>query len=127
MKYYLYAVQNSSGQYLRTKGYNGLGECWIDDLTRAKTWWKESTAKAQITWWARNYPEYPVPKLAVLEVDIYDIIDQQDRVTAANRKKEIADTRAGIQYAEYEKERAVREIARANEKLKRAEEILCRK
>jgi hypothetical protein len=58
-----YAVRSKDGKWLRAKGYGGSGKSWVDEMSKAKIYANPGPAKAQITFWAKNYPEYGVPEL----------------------------------------------------------------
>lgn len=61
-----YIVRNKEGKFLRSKGYGGSGECWVDDLEKAKVWSRPGPAKAQVTWWLTHYPSYGLPEIVPL-------------------------------------------------------------
>jgi len=92
----LYAVMNHEGLYLRSKGYGGYGNPWVDTIEKARIYPKEKTAKAQITFWAKNYSEYPIPSLVVLKAEIETVINQETRVNSVITKQAILDTNKTI-------------------------------
>lgn len=67
-----YVVRNKEGKFLRSKGYNGYGECWVDGLDKAKVWSKPGPAKAQRTWWLEHFPDYGAPDVIPLLASIGD-------------------------------------------------------
>ena len=85
----LYAVQNSDGQFFRSKGYGGYGKSWVEKLESAKIYTKKGQALSRITWWSNNFPKYGIPKLIILSAEIKEVVDQTDRVTKVIDKKKI--------------------------------------
>jgi len=71
----LYAVMNKEGKYFRNKGYGGYGKSWVDGLKKARIYSHPGPAKAQITYWAKTFPEYGIPVLVELRVKEMNIID----------------------------------------------------
>lgn len=98
----LYLVRNKEGKYLRAKGYNGYGECWVDDIKKAKIYTKKSTASSQITWWSGKYPQYGVPDLIPLITTLGEPIDQTKRVSDSLRKKKINEAKRKFKWAKYQ-------------------------
>lgn len=58
-----YIVRNQQGKYLRSKGYMGSGNNWVDDIGRAKIYSKPHYAQTQIDFWYSKYPSYGKPDL----------------------------------------------------------------
>src|SRR5579885_1835112 len=86
-----YLVRNQDGKWLRTKGYGGVGECWTDDVKRAKVYGRIGPARAQVSFWANHYPKYGVPDIVKLEISGFTIINEADRIKKqAIKKKEAA-------------------------------------
>ncbi len=79
----LYAVRNREGKWFRSKGYNGYGESWVEDINKAKWYSKPGVAKSQVTYWAKNYPKFGVPDLVRITSNTYEIVDQKERVVKA--------------------------------------------
>jgi hypothetical protein len=75
-----YAVRSKDGKWLRSRGYGGSGESWVEDFTKAKIWSSARGAKGQITWWAKNYPKFGVPDLVMITIGKCVYLDQADRV-----------------------------------------------
>lgn len=65
-----FVVRSSSGQFFRSKGQNYSRSSWVDDIKDAKVYTKIGPAKAQATWWTRNFPDFGVPDVVVLEARI---------------------------------------------------------
>jgi len=91
----LFALINSNGQFMRAKGFSGDGDLWVDGIKPARIYTHVEPAKAQATYWKRNYPEYECPKIAVLEATVKNVLDQEERVAHANeiQKKREATSR----------------------------------
>jgi hypothetical protein len=104
----MYAVRNRDGKWLRSKGYNGYGECWVDDIKKAKIYPKIGTAKTQITYWAKNYPQYGAPDLVEFHCQEALVIDQTERTTKAINKIKLAELR----HKQYNLEHQIKELAK---------------
>lgn len=93
----VYAVRNSDGQWLRSKGYGGSGEIWVDDLRQARLYPKIGPARGRVTWFTKNYPEYPMPDLVKLTVTQMEVVtSEKERVEDKIRKAEAAKFQAEI-------------------------------
>lgn len=101
-----YAIINHENKFLRRKGYGGYGNSWIDNIGAARIYPKIGTAKAQITFWGKNYPQYPTPKLVEITGSITSIIEQGDRVKNAIDKERELENRHALYRAQIEYERA---------------------
>jgi hypothetical protein len=97
-----YAVRSKDGKWLRAKGYGGSGKSWVDEMSKAKIYANPGPAKAQITFWAKNYPEYGVPELVQITTATCNFIDQEDRVKEAITKQEIEEHRRKLRRLETE-------------------------
>lgn len=90
----LYIIRNKENKYYRSKGYGGYGDSWVDDIQKCRMYTKVGSAKRQITYWAKNYPEYGTPDILELDAKITQVINQEDRVSdiikEQNRRKNIA-------------------------------------
>lgn len=117
----MYLVRNSDGQYYRRVGYGGYGACWTDDVARASVWTKQSTARARVSYFANNYPNYPVPNLIEIAAGTIAVHDETARI----EKAKIAKARAEARYQEQQKkrdlERAQRNLVEAQRNLRAAE------
>lgn len=81
-----YVVRSKDGKYLRSKGYGGSGDSWVETLDKAKVWNKIGGANGQVTWWTRNYPEYGIPDVIPLTATIGEALNQDERVAKALKK-----------------------------------------
>lgn len=63
----LYVIRAADGKFLRAKGYQGHGQCWVESIQDAKVYMRPGPAKAQVTWWTQNFPEYGIPEVVILE------------------------------------------------------------
>jgi len=77
----LYAVRNAEGQWFRRKGYGGYGKTWVDNFSAARIWNKIGHARAQVTYFAKHYPQYGIPELVELTVTGFEVLDETERVT----------------------------------------------
>jgi len=106
----LYVVRNRDGKYFRAKGIGGYGDSWVDELERARIYTKASSAKAQITFWATNYPDYGTPDLVILEAKIKEVVPQDERVKGVVKAAKKRDVAYRKKQAEFEIKRLQREI-----------------
>jgi hypothetical protein len=114
----LYAVINSDGKFFRSKGYGGYGQSWVDDISKAKIYPTSRPAKAQITFWGKNYPEYGIPKLIEMTATVTDIIDQTDRVDKFIKDSKLKELRYEENKKKWEYEKAIKDLEKAKDKLK---------
>lgn len=71
---YIYAVKrNLDSTWLRSKGRSGYGEKWVHDFERAKIYGKESTAKAQCTYYSRRGIICSIIKFKLVEIPPYNV------------------------------------------------------
>lgn len=84
-----YAVRSKDGKWLRAKGYGGSGNSWVDDISKAKIYPSTRGPKAQITFWANNYPQYGVPDLVRITVGKCEYLDQTERVSDSKVRKDV--------------------------------------
>lgn len=91
-----YAVRSKDGKWFRSKGYDYSGmnskKSWVDNIVDAKIYAKPGPAKAQVTFWATNYPQFGVPDLVQITVGKCIYLDQEDRVKKVQHKKAIENT-----------------------------------
>ena len=66
----LYVIRNKEGKFFRSIGYGGGGMNWQDKLENAKFYAKAGTAKGQITFWFKEYPQYGCPELLEFDLDV---------------------------------------------------------
>lgn len=97
----LYAVRSKDGKWLRSKGQNGYGNSWVDKFADAKVWNKPRSAKAQITYWANNYPQYGVPDLVEIVSGVINYIDYSEAARKSKERKEAQEKRRKISDLEY--------------------------
>lgn len=95
-----YAVRSRDGKWLRAKGYGGSGESWVDDIHKAKIYGNPAPAKAQITFWARNYPQFGVPDLVRISTGRCEYLDQESRVQETVAKLELEKARREVRNLE---------------------------
>lgn len=109
-----YIVRSKDGKYLRAKGYSGSGNCWVDELKKAKVYTKKGPASAQITFWANQYPQFGIPDLIPLTATLGEPIDQTERVKVSQRKKAIEKVKYELFRAQHDYDNAKREVERIN-------------
>src|ERR1700748_180823 len=86
----LYVIQNSIGDYFRSKGYGGGGLSWVKDIKSAKTYTKLSQARSRVTYFNNNNPQkLPAPKIIVLTATVKDILNETDLITKIKKDKEL--------------------------------------
>lgn len=96
-----YAVRSQDGKWLRSKGYGGGGESWVEDITKAKIYSKPGTAKAQITFWAKNYPKFGIPDLVKITTGVCEYLDQTERVNETIHNIKLKELERQISSSEY--------------------------
>ena len=101
-----YVVRSKDGKYLRSKGYGGYGQSWVEELKKAKVYTKKGPACAQVTWWYTNYPDYGCPELIPITGTLGEPLPQEKRVLEVIWKKEMAKTERVL-------DNALRDVRRA--------------
>lgn len=114
---HFYVVINNDGQFFRRKGYGGSGKSWVDDITTARIYIKIGHARAIVTYFAKEHPRYPVPRIAKLGLSTIEMLDQTAHVekAKADEKKRIAVQQ--LRYQEHALERAERDLEVAKKRL----------
>jgi hypothetical protein len=115
----LYAVRNKDGQYFRAKGYGGSGDTWVDSLKKARIYSKPGPARAQVTFFANNYPKYGIPELVELRVTEVVAFKEEIRVMKSQYRKEKEKAERAKRDAEQERKYAEKQLAEAQETLRR--------
>lgn len=102
----IYLVQNN-GQFFRAKGYGGSGDSWVDTMDKARIYTKIGPAKATVTFFARQYPQFGTPQILAFELDVtkatvMDMTESTSKRIAAKQqaklKREKAQTRREQEY-----------------------------
>ena len=114
----LFSLQNSEGKYFHARGYGGCGKTWVDTLDKARVWAKIGPAKAQSTFFAKKYPEYPLLTIVVLKVTEIELLDESGRVNKILDKEKIRKAKAMADTNRRKLERAKEEFEKAHKKLK---------
>lgn len=117
-----YAVRNKDGKWFRRKGYGGYGETWVDDLKSARIYNKPGPARAQISYFYNNWPDYGVADLIEFSIGSFEIINERDRVLGVKKKKEEEARKYKIQARQREVEMAKAKLEEAMNELKNLEE-----
>lgn len=116
-----YAVRSKDGLYFRAKGYNGTGESWVKDITKARIYARIGPAQAMVSFFTNHYSDYEAPDLVKLSIHKIEIIDQNERIKKIRETKKERDRKAAIKEREYRIRLAEQELAEAKinlEKLK---------
>jgi hypothetical protein len=117
----LYAVRNKDGQYFHNKGFGGCGKTWVDGLTKARIYARPGPARAQVTYFAKTYPEYGVPKLVELHVTQVVEVDETKRIAKVKTSREIRVAKEDARRRKHELVMAQRQAEEANERLRKAQ------
>lgn len=115
----LYAVQNRDGEYFRAKGFGGCGDTWVSDLKKARIYPRPGPARAQVTFFASNYPQFGVPKLVALNVTEVVTVDETSRVQKSQDRKAKQEAERAKRHAEWERDRAQKQLEEAQRTLAR--------
>lgn len=109
-----YLVRNKEGKWFRAKGYGGSGDSWVDEVKRARVYGRIGPARAQVNFWATNYPKYGVPEIVKLTVSGFTVLDETDRVKKQIAKKKEAEKKADLEDKKRRLKEAEEELAEAN-------------
>ena len=115
----VYAVRNKDGEYFRAKGYGGSGDTWVDSLKKARIYPKPGPARAQVTFFANNWPEFGVPELVELRVTEVVVLNEDKRVKKSQYRKEKEKAERAKRHAEWEHQKAQKQLKEAQETLRR--------
>ena len=102
----LYMVRSGDGKWFRRKGYGGFGDSWVDDWTKGRIYGKIGGARAVVSFFAKSYPQYPVPQVIVLHATVSEVLDEGKRIEDRKKRKAEADAKRQVRFAKQEKERA---------------------
>lgn len=89
----VYIVRNN-GQFFRAKGYGGSGDSWVDTMDKARVYTKIGPAKATVTFFARQYPQFGTPQILAFELDpsqgkVIDMTESTSKRIAARQQTEL--------------------------------------
>ncbi len=115
----LYAVRNSDGKWFRARGYGGYGDSWVDDFTsiQVRLYPKVGTARAQVSFFAKNYPQFPVPEIVEFTLTGLKVLNEEKRVSKVAQQREVREASAEKKRRERELQNAEAEFNRARVKL----------
>lgn len=102
----MYAVRNRDKKYFRAKGYGGTGDTWVDSLSKARIYPKVGPARAQVTFFANNYPKFGIPDLVALLVTDVVVVNEKERVKESQKRKAKEDAKYAAYKAKWEQEQA---------------------
>ena len=99
----LYVVRNRQGKYFRSIGYGGTGENWVDTLDKAKFYPRIGQAKARVTYFTKNWPDYGTPDileftLDVAQAKVLDMAETTKKSIARIAKRELDQEHRNRQY-----------------------------
>ena len=83
-----FAVRNREGQWFHRKGYSGQGETWVEEVLQARIYTKIGPARAQVTFFAKNWPSFGVPEIAVFKLSESYVINEEERFKKQQEKEE---------------------------------------
>lgn len=111
----IYIVKNQEGKFLRTKGYGGSGNCWVDAFEKAKVYTKIGPAKAQCTFWYGAYPKFGCPFILEFELDptkaaIVSMDDHVKKYTDKKKEKEARREEEQKAYFALQNETTIRDL-----------------
>jgi len=95
-----FAVRNQEGQWFHRKGYSGYGETWVEDVLQARIYNKIGPARAQVTFFAKNYPSFGIPDIVAFKVTESYVMDEADRVKKKMEAEERKKKKREVQQAE---------------------------
>jgi predicted RNase H-like nuclease (RuvC/YqgF family) len=108
-----YAIRNSDGQYFRAKGYGGGGATWVDTIEKAKVYQRIGPARARVTYFANNFPNYPTPELVKFIATRVEVLDETERVEKAKEKKKRETEQREVRQKKWQLKRAQQELEEA--------------
>ncbi len=82
-----FAVRNREGQWYHRKGLGGYGETWREDVEEARIYNKIGPARAQVTFFATNWPSFGVPEIVVFKIGEISVINEEERIKKLQQKK----------------------------------------
>ena len=114
----LYCIQNQEGKFFKPTGYSGSGQHWNDELSKAKFYTKIGPCKTQVTFWAKRFPDFGVPKILKFSLDVSqaEIMEMDNYVEGQVKKKKDADLKR-------QKSNLERQHKELGEKIKKLSEL----
>lgn len=109
----LFVVRNKEGKFFRRKGYGGSGESWVASIGAARIYPKLGGARAIVSFYALNYPQYGVPELVKMTVSEVEVIDETERLKKSQIAKAKKKERQELRRKEWALEQAKRELETA--------------
>lgn len=108
----LFVLRNREGKFFKSKGYGGYGPSWRDGIENAKFYTKIGPAKAQVTYWFKNHPEFGCPELLVFDCDPAKatILNMESQTKQAMKKGELEKARQVVREAEYDLNRKIERL-----------------
>lgn len=115
----VYLVRSQDGKWFRAKGMNGYGDSWVEDVKKARVYTKIGPARSCVTYWTRTYPKFGVPDIIELHSTAGTILNEIARVKKSVDKINKEKIASKIRQKQWEVERAQRDLADAQDRLKR--------
>lgn len=85
----LYLVYNpKTNMWLKSKGYGGSGKCWVEEIKNARIYTRIGSARSQVTWWSKNYPNFGIPQVMKYIANFAEVIDETVRVKQSIQNEE---------------------------------------
>ena len=72
-----YVIKNHEGKFFRAKGFKGAGPSWVTHLKDAKVYDVIKSARTQVTFFAKRYPELPIFDILQLNVTEAVVLPQE--------------------------------------------------
>jgi len=120
MELTLYAIRNHEGKWLRSKGFGGYGDPWIDDIHGAKFYGKLSPAKGRVTYYSRRFTQFPAPEIVEITASEFKVVPQNERVDRVNKEKKMREAKAVVARKRKEIDKVHQELKDA---IRKAEEL----
>jgi len=115
----IYLVRSQDGKWFRAKGMSGYGDSWVNDPVKARIYTKIGPARACVTWWTNQYPDYGIPDIVEITSDTGVILDETERVTNAVNKIKTDKIKYKIDQHQRHLESAERKLKEAREEIKK--------
>ena len=112
----LYAVRNKEGKWLRSKGYGGYGDKWVDDIEKARMYATLKGARINVGWYANNFPDYGIPEIVAFDVVQSGVLNEEGRIAKARELEEARQSTRELRKAKAMLSEAQRRLERAESK-----------
>ena len=113
-----YGVRNKEGKWFRAKGYGGYGETWVKELKKARIYNRIGPARAQVSYFSNEYPEYGIPDIILFKCTELVVLDETERVLKQKKSKEFAEKKREMINRKRDLEEAQRQFEQSQKRLK---------